>query len=165
MTDTIDVRLTLTKDTLDSMNFLDTYEGLDDIWYEFSADADGNVRLWANADGFEHLARYFLKMARSGKEQGYHAHHKLEFCSECALTDTFCVPIRWEEEEKDEKQSKPRVEEKMAEEGLNSNPELIIGICGGAPAPHSDSVTPYGIAAAPHAHLFNSKKPWANETE
>jgi hypothetical protein len=151
MTDTIDVGLTLTKDTLISMNFLDTYEGLDEIWYEFSAHADGGVSLWANADGFEHLARYFLKMARSGKEQGYHSHHKLEFCSECALTETVCVPILWEEEEKDEKQSKPMAEEKMAEEELKSDPELTVGICG---CPHTaiPQEDPQGLGW--HAHGF-----------
>ena len=46
--------------------------------YKFEADAEGNVTLLANADGFEHLARYFLKMARTGKRHGYHAHHSLE---------------------------------------------------------------------------------------
>jgi hypothetical protein len=39
---TFDVRLTLTAaaDTSNSMNFQDTYENLDDTWYEFSADAE-----------------------------------------------------------------------------------------------------------------------------
>ena len=82
MAETIDVHLTLTADTPNSMNFNDTYSGLNGIWYRFSADAEGNVELWANADGFEHLARYFLKMARSGKSSGYHAHHPLEFGQE-----------------------------------------------------------------------------------
>jgi len=89
----INVNLILTSDTPNSMNFLDTYEGLKDIWYKFSADVDGNVELWANSDGFEHLARYFLKMARSGKNSGYHAHHKLEFRSDHEypeLTIGFC---------------------------------------------------------------------------
>src|SRR5215471_3753037 len=93
MTSTLIVHLTLTSDTPNSMNFLDTYEGLNDVWYKFSADADGNINLWANSDGFEHLARYFLKMARSGKNVGYHAHHKLEFASQQEypeLTIGFC---------------------------------------------------------------------------
>jgi hypothetical protein len=60
------------------MNFEDTYLGLKDVWYKFETDASGDVTLYANADGFEHLARYFLKMARSGKVHGYHAHHGLE---------------------------------------------------------------------------------------
>lgn len=93
MAGTFDVHLTLTTDRPNSMNFLDTYEGLNDIWYEFSADAQGNVNLWANADGFEQLARYLLKMARSGKNPGYHGHHKLEFGSEREypeLTVGFC---------------------------------------------------------------------------
>src|ERR1700733_322915 len=39
----------------------------------------GNVSLFANADGFEHIAGYFLKMARTGKRHGLDAHHTLEF--------------------------------------------------------------------------------------
>lgn len=81
MADSRDVHLILTADTPNSMNFRDAYEGLEDIWYKFSADADGNISLWANADGYEYLARYFLKMARSRKNPGYHAHHKLELGS------------------------------------------------------------------------------------
>jgi hypothetical protein len=79
MSDTIDIHLTLTRDKPNSMNFGDTYSGLPDVWYKFETDAKGNVTLFANADGFEHLARYFLKMARTGKKNGYHAHHTLEF--------------------------------------------------------------------------------------
>ncbi len=60
------------------MNFMDTYAGLNHPWYKFATDADGNITLSANAEGFEHLARYFLKMARTGKSPGYHAHHSLE---------------------------------------------------------------------------------------
>lgn len=75
----LEVHLSLTRDTPNSMNFEDTYAGLKEIWYKFEPDADGNITLYANADGFEHLARYFLKMARSGKNPGYHAHHSLEF--------------------------------------------------------------------------------------
>ena len=78
MSETIDVRLTLTRDKPNSMNFEDTYAGLPDVWYKFEVDPKGNVTLLANADGFEHLARYFLKMARTGKNIGYHAHHSLE---------------------------------------------------------------------------------------
>ncbi len=79
MSDTIEVHLTLTSDKPNSMNFEDTYSGLEDVWYKFEADEKGNVTLLANADGFEHLARYFLKMARTEKRHGYHAHHTLEF--------------------------------------------------------------------------------------
>jgi len=61
------------------MQFDDTYAGLDGIWYRFSADRGGNVDLWATPAGFEHLARYFLKLARGAKSEGYHAHHALEF--------------------------------------------------------------------------------------
>ena len=79
MSETIEIRLTLMRDQPNSMDFRDTYAGLDDIWYKFAVDNGGNVSLWANSDGFEHLGRYFLKMARSGKHEGYHAHHRLEF--------------------------------------------------------------------------------------
>jgi hypothetical protein len=78
MSDLIEVHLSLTRDSPNSMDFRDTYFGLEDIWYRIDVDANGNVNLQANADGFEHLARYFLKMARSGRNPGYHAHH-LEF--------------------------------------------------------------------------------------
>jgi hypothetical protein len=77
--ETIEVHLTLTCDQPNSMNFADTYDGLGDIWYKVEADAQGNVDLKANVDGFEHLARYFLKMARCQKNPGYHAHHGVEF--------------------------------------------------------------------------------------
>lgn len=79
MNDRIEIKLTLTRDEPNSMDFRDTYEGLNDIWYKLEIDKSGNIALWANADGFEHLGRYFLKMARSGKLDGYHAHHALEF--------------------------------------------------------------------------------------
>jgi len=75
---TIEVHLNLTRDTPNSMNFRDTYAGLGDAWYKFDVDAMGNVTLRANADGFEHLARYFLKMARGQKKSSYHAHHYVE---------------------------------------------------------------------------------------
>lgn len=77
MTATIKVELELAADTSDSMTFGDTYAGLQRVWYEFSADADGNVALWATPDGFEHLARMFLKLARTGKAPGYHSHRPL----------------------------------------------------------------------------------------
>lgn len=79
MTEKIRVVLELTKDSPSSMNFEDTYEGLADIRYKFERDDKGNIHLTANSDGFEHLARYFLKMARTQKNEGYHAHHSLDF--------------------------------------------------------------------------------------
>ena len=72
------VELELTADTPSSMHFADTYEGLRNPWYRFEATPEGGVNLWANPDGYEHLARFFLKMARSGKVDGYHSHHTLE---------------------------------------------------------------------------------------
>jgi len=79
MGETFEVNLTLTRDKPNSMNFEDTYSGLGEVWYKFETDDQGNVTLWANGDGFEHLARYFLKMARTGKRHGYHAHQPVEF--------------------------------------------------------------------------------------
>ena len=75
----IDVKLRLTADTPSSMEFKDVYAGLADPWYRFEGSADGGVSLWANPDGFEWLARLFLKLARSAKVDGYHSHHTLEF--------------------------------------------------------------------------------------
>jgi len=75
----IRVELALDRDTPDSMTFADTFDGLDGVWYRFEADKKGNVELWATPDGFEHLARYFLKLARTGKVDGYHDHLTLEF--------------------------------------------------------------------------------------
>jgi hypothetical protein len=75
----------------------DTYVGLNDAWYKFDIDEKGNLTLFANSDRFEHLARYFLKMARTGKRNGYHAHHQLEFGKEPAgpeLTITFASQPR-----------------------------------------------------------------------
>jgi hypothetical protein len=60
------------------MHFGDTYTGLQNPWYRFEPTPEGGVNLWANPDGFEHLARFFLKMARSEKVDGYHSHHTLE---------------------------------------------------------------------------------------
>jgi hypothetical protein len=74
----IKVQLELTADTPNSMLFGDTYEGLQTPWYRFEATPEGGVNLWATPDGFEHLARVFLKMARSAKVDGYHSHHTLE---------------------------------------------------------------------------------------
>ena len=79
MSEAVVVHLDLAADTPSSMRFEDTYRGLENIWYRFSTDADGSVELWATADGFEHLARYFLKLARGRKVHGYHGHHSLEF--------------------------------------------------------------------------------------
>ena len=82
MSQTFKVELTLSDDGSDTINFLDTYDALDDIWYKFTADDDGGVTLLANCDGFEHLARYFLKLARTHKSNGFHSHHSLEFGAE-----------------------------------------------------------------------------------
>jgi hypothetical protein len=70
MSDTIDVHLTLTRHNpnTNTMNFEDTHSGWGGVWYKSEVDAKGKVSLFANADGFEHLARYFLKMARTGKQ-------------------------------------------------------------------------------------------------
>jgi hypothetical protein len=41
MDETIEVQLELTRDKPNSMNFLDTYAGLDRVWYKFESDAKG----------------------------------------------------------------------------------------------------------------------------
>jgi hypothetical protein len=78
MSGTMRVELELAMDTPSSMSFADTHAGLRHVWYRFSSDAEGNVDLWATPDGFEHLARHFLKLARTNKESGYHSHGPLE---------------------------------------------------------------------------------------
>lgn len=50
VSDKIEVRLTLTRDRPNSMDFKDTYAGLGDCWYKFDSDANGNITLRANAD-------------------------------------------------------------------------------------------------------------------
>ena len=79
MTNRIRVEFELEKDTPTSMSFAEVYAGLENIWYRFSADPAGNVELWATPNGFEFLARYFLKLARTPKVSGYHSHAALEF--------------------------------------------------------------------------------------
>ena len=78
MSRTVKVELELAADTPTAMTFADTYAGLSRVWYHFSADAEGNVGLWATPDGFEHLARHVLKLARTEKVPGYHGHAPLE---------------------------------------------------------------------------------------
>jgi hypothetical protein len=87
MTDTVKVELEFVVDTPNSMTFAELYEGLDDIWYRFCADAAGNIELWATPAGFEYLGRYFLKLARTPKASGYHAHSTLEFSSGPSMSE------------------------------------------------------------------------------
>ena len=87
MTDVIKVELELAVDTPNSMTFHDVHAGLTQVWYRFSADDVGSVELWATPEGFEHLARYFLKLARTGKVAGYHDHLTLEFSEEPSMGD------------------------------------------------------------------------------
>jgi hypothetical protein len=79
MNDHIEVKIRLSADTPSTMDFRDVGAGLKDPWYHFAAESDGGVTLWANRDGYEWLARVFLKLARSEKVDGYHSHHTLEF--------------------------------------------------------------------------------------
>ena len=78
MANQVTVALTLSDDGASTINLRDTYEGLANPWYRFTAEPSGSVTLWANRDGFEHLARYFLKLARTSKVDGFHSHHQLE---------------------------------------------------------------------------------------
>lgn len=77
------VELELTDDGPNSINFEDTYDGLNDReWYSFSVTDCGGIVLQANQEGYEHLARYFLKLSRTEKKNGFHSHHALEFGEE-----------------------------------------------------------------------------------
>jgi hypothetical protein len=87
MPDQIHVRLDLSADEPNSVTYADTFDGLDSVWYRFSASPDGSVELWATPDGFEHLARLFLKLARGNKVAGYHGHSPLEFGMEPSYGD------------------------------------------------------------------------------
>ncbi len=77
------VELELTDDGLNSINFEDTYAGLnDEEWYKFETNEHGGILLQANKEGYEHLARYFLKLARTEKSDTFHSHHALEYGQE-----------------------------------------------------------------------------------
>lgn len=77
------VELELTDDGPNSINFKDTYDALnDEEWYSFSVNVHGGIILQANKEGYEHLARYFLKLSRTEKSNGFHSHHALELGQE-----------------------------------------------------------------------------------
>jgi hypothetical protein len=77
------VELELTDDGPNSINFEDTYHDLnDEEWYRFSVNENGGILLEANSEGYEHLARYFLKLSRTEKSDGFHSHHSLELGQE-----------------------------------------------------------------------------------
>lgn len=78
MEDTVEVHLTLTRDTPDSMNFKDTRSGLDRVWYKFEAEPSA-TSLFGRMLMASSISQDFFKMARSGKRLGYHAHHTAEF--------------------------------------------------------------------------------------
>ena len=79
MTKKIKVELELTDDGPSGISFEDTYEGLKNLeWYKFEVNDHGGITLWANQEGFEHLGRYFLKLARTKKDIGFHTHQALE---------------------------------------------------------------------------------------
>ena len=83
MTKKFTVQLELTDDGPNSIDFKDTYAGLnDEEWYKFEVNKDGGIILQANKEGYEHLARYFLKLARTEKDNFFHSHHALEFGDE-----------------------------------------------------------------------------------
>lgn len=93
MAEKIEIHFTLTTDEPDSISFEDTYEGLDDPWYRIDVDKFGGVTLWANEEGFEHLGRYFLKLARGKKEIGFHSHHSMEFGEDSHSPPEFTVTL------------------------------------------------------------------------
>ncbi len=78
MAKTVQVALTLSDDGPSAVDLRDTFAGLKRPWYRVDVEPDGSVTLWANREGFEHLGRYFLKLARTPKVDGFHTHHSLE---------------------------------------------------------------------------------------
>ena len=83
MSGKIKVELELTIDEPNSIDFNDTFEGLNDNeWYKFEVNEFGGIQLQANKEGFEQLARYFLKLARTDKNDQFHSHHSLEYGKE-----------------------------------------------------------------------------------
>jgi hypothetical protein len=74
-----EIKLTLNADTPNSIGLEDCAEGLKSAWYKITAERSGEVTVFANPDGFEYLARLFLKFARCPKAEGFHIHEGLEF--------------------------------------------------------------------------------------
>ena len=80
---TFRVELELSDDGPNKIDFMDTYGSSGESeWYKFEVDQDGSIYLNANKEGYEHLARYFLKLARTEKSEHFHTHHSLEFGQE-----------------------------------------------------------------------------------
>jgi hypothetical protein len=73
------IKLTLIADTPNSIGLEDCADGLKSPCYRITAHPSGEVTVFANPDGFEYLARLFLKFARCPKAEGFHIHEGLEF--------------------------------------------------------------------------------------
>ena len=74
----VKVDLALSEDGPLTMQFADIYAGLKRPWYHFDVRPKGDIELWANREGFEHLGRLFLKLARTKKDPTFHLHLPLE---------------------------------------------------------------------------------------
>jgi hypothetical protein len=69
--------LELNDDGPNAISVKDCHKGLSDPWYLVKCEEDGGVHLQANPEGFEYLGRYFLKMSRCHKVEGFHQHFPL----------------------------------------------------------------------------------------
>ena len=78
------VELVLQGDTPNSIGLRECATGLTLPWYRIAGESDGGATVFATPDGFEYLARLFLKLARCPKVKGYHLHTGLEFGREPA---------------------------------------------------------------------------------
>ena len=75
----VKVSLMLSEDGPLTIEFADTYAGLKRPWYHVDVRPKGDVEFWANREGFEHLGRLFLKLARTAKDPRFHLHLPLEY--------------------------------------------------------------------------------------
>lgn len=75
----IKIDLTLLDDGANGISYDDCASDLQEPWYRAYGDPDGSVALNGNPEGFEFLARVFLKLARCAKDKGFHIHLPLDY--------------------------------------------------------------------------------------
>jgi hypothetical protein len=75
----IGIHLELVNDGPNAMSYQDCTRGLEEPWYSATGEQDGSVTLNANPEGFEFLARVFLKLARTPQPPGFHVHIPLVY--------------------------------------------------------------------------------------
>ena len=78
----IKIDLTLLDDGANGIGYHDCAADLREPWYRAYGDPDGSVALNGNPEGFEFLARIFLKLARCPKDKGFHIHLPLAYADE-----------------------------------------------------------------------------------